>query len=177
MLYFNRLRYDPRRPEWEDRAFLSRWARAPHDVRSCGRDRGLGPAPVGIKVISALLAHLPAGHEYRIIFMRRGMEEVLASQRHMLVRRGEPADATGDAAMASVFDKHLQRVAAWLVTRPEIRRLDVDHAVLMAEPAVQAARVSQFLGGRLDMARMAAVVDSGLHRQRAGDAGPATTRG
>ena len=129
-----------------------------------------------VKVISALLAHLPAGHEYRIIFMRRGMEEVLASQRHMLVRRGEPADATGDAAMASVFDKHLQRVAA-LVTRPKIRRLDVDHAVLMAEPAMQAARVSQFLGGRLDVARMAAVVDSGLHRQRAGDVGTATTRG
>jgi hypothetical protein len=47
----------------------------------------------------------------------------------------------------------------------------------MAEPAVQAARVSQFLGGHLDVARMAAVVDSELHRQRAGDAGPATTRG
>ena len=138
---------------------------------------GAGGAWQDGPVISALLVHLPAGHEYRIIFMRRRIEEVLASQRQMLVRRGEPADATGDAAMASAFDKHLQRVAAWLVTRPEIRRLDVDHAVLMAEPAVQAARVAQFLGGRLDVARMAAVVDSGLHRQRAGDAGPPTTRG
>jgi hypothetical protein len=130
-----------------------------------------------VKVISALLEHLPTGHEYRIIFMRRRMEEVLASQRQMLVRRGKPTDATADAVMASLFDKHLKRVATWLASRPEIHRLDIDHAVLMAEPAAQAARVAQFLGGHLDVARMAGVVDASLHRQRAGDTGPATANG
>ena len=40
-----------------------------------------------------------------------------------------------------------------------------------------AARMAQFLGAHLDVTRMAEVVDASLHRQRAGDTGPATPRG
>ncbi len=38
-----------------------------------------------IKVISALLKHLPPNYEYRIVFVRRNMPEILASQRKMLI--------------------------------------------------------------------------------------------
>src|SRR5262245_8719973 len=130
-----------------------------------------------VKVISALLEHLPDGYEYRVIFMRRRMEEVLASQREMLLRRGEPTEATSDAPMTSLFEKHLNRVGASLAGRPNISRLDVDYARLMAEPAAQAERVAQFLGGGLDVERMVGAVDAGLYRQRAGGAGPAAIRG
>jgi hypothetical protein len=122
-----------------------------------------------VKVISALLEHLPAGHEYRVLFMRRRMEEVLASQRRMLIRRGERADAASDAAMAALFDKHVQRITAWLGSRADIRSLDVDYAALLADPAAGAERVAAFLGGGLDTARMAAAVDPSLYRQRAAE--------
>ena len=46
-----------------------------------------------VKVISALLKHLPSEYDYRILFMRRNMPEILASQRKMLIRRGENADS------------------------------------------------------------------------------------
>src|SRR2546428_444309 len=36
-----------------------------------------------VKVISQLLLALPAGHEYRVIFMQRPLAEVLASQERM----------------------------------------------------------------------------------------------
>ena len=121
-----------------------------------------------VKVISALLEHLPPGHQYRVVFMRRRMAEILASQRQMLIRRGEQADATADAAMSAMFDKHLAKVHAWLDSRADVRHIDVDHAVLMAEPKPQAERLSEFLGGGLDVARTVAAVDSGLYRQRAG---------
>src|SRR5437899_574640 len=49
-----------------------------------------------VKVISMLLKHLPAGYTYKVIFMRRTMEEILASQRKMLVRRGESPDRVAD---------------------------------------------------------------------------------
>ena len=42
-----------------------------------------------VKVISALLKHLPSSHNYQVIFLRRHMSEILASQRKMLIRRGE----------------------------------------------------------------------------------------
>ena len=61
-----------------------------------------------VKVISMLLRHLPSGHRYKIIFMRRKMEEILASQRQMLVRRGEWPDRVSDARMAEMFAKHLR---------------------------------------------------------------------
>ena len=42
-----------------------------------------------VKVISALLKHLPSDYRYRVIFMRRDMSEILASQKKMLDHRGE----------------------------------------------------------------------------------------
>ncbi|NIN63275.1 MAG: sulfotransferase family protein, partial [Anaerolineae bacterium] len=45
-----------------------------------------------VKMIAELLKHLPQGYSYKVIFMRRKMEEILASQRRMLIRREEPTD-------------------------------------------------------------------------------------
>ena len=41
-----------------------------------------------VEVVSALLQYLPPQHTYKIIFMQRPMQEVLASQSVMLERRG-----------------------------------------------------------------------------------------
>ena len=67
-----------------------------------------------VKIISGLLGHLPTGLEYRVIFMRRRMEEILASQRQMLLRRDEPADQSADATMTALFETHLRQIDAWL---------------------------------------------------------------
>ena len=48
-----------------------------------------------VKVISYFLKYLPSDEHYRIVFVRRDLAEVLASQRTMLPRRGEPV---GDSA-------------------------------------------------------------------------------
>jgi hypothetical protein len=120
-----------------------------------------------VKVISALLEHLPPGHEYRVIFMRRRMEEVLASQREMLKRRNA-AEATDDATMAAHFERHVKRVEGWLASQPNVRCLYVDYSEMMARPAPEVERIRRFLGGELDAAAMATVVDGGLYRQRGG---------
>ena len=39
------------------------------------------------KMVSQLLYHLPASERYRVLFMRRNMEEILDSQEKMLARR------------------------------------------------------------------------------------------
>src|SRR5687767_8101595 len=41
-----------------------------------------------VKVVSEHLRQLPSTHTYRVVFMRRKLDEVLASQRQMLIRRG-----------------------------------------------------------------------------------------
>src|SRR5262245_12295550 len=45
-----------------------------------------------VKMISQLLLDLPAAYQYRIIFMRRNIDEILASQKQMMVRRGTAKD-------------------------------------------------------------------------------------
>lgn len=137
-------------------------------VKKLKEDRDWLPDAKGkaVKVISALLMQLPAGYEYRVIFMRRNMSEILASQRQMLIRRGEPADAISDADMAALFDKHLRQVESWLAAQPNMRALGVNYNDLVAAPLAGAERVNAFLGGWLDVAKMAGAVDPSLHRQR-----------
>ena len=119
-----------------------------------------------VKVISALLKHLPDGYTYRVLFMRRKLEEVLASQKQMLIRRGEPTDRVSDEELAAMFRKHLRHIEAWAQARPNVHWLDVSYNDLLANPRPEITRINRFLGGGLDEQKMAVVVDPTLYRQR-----------
>lgn len=121
-----------------------------------------------VKVISALLQHLPDAYAYRVIFMERHMPEILASQRKMLVRRGE-ADEMEDEKMRALFEKHLQQVKGWLAQQEHFSVLYVHYSEALAEPRSQAERVRAFLGTDLDVDRMAGTVDPNLYRNRKGE--------
>ncbi len=119
-----------------------------------------------VKIISYLLKELPPTYNYKIVFMRRNLEEILASQGKMLDHREERHDAS-DAKMTEIFESHLWR-ANWLLTHsPHFEHLYVHYSDVLSAPREQAARMAEFLGGRLDVERMAAVVDERLYRNRA----------
>ena len=61
-----------------------------------------------VKIISALLEYLPANQRYKIIFMRREIGEILASQHKMLERRAE-SSTVEDEQMAQLYQRHLER--------------------------------------------------------------------
>ena len=119
-----------------------------------------------VKMVSALLLRLPAGYRYKVIFMRRAMSEILVSQRKMLVRRGEPADALDDAAMTRFFEQHLHKVTAWIAAQPNIDVLYVSYNDVLQDPVQHAHRVNQFLEDVLDTEEMVEVVDLNLYRNR-----------
>lgn len=125
-----------------------------------------GAGGKAVKMISALLKHLPPEYEYKVIFMRRDIAEVLASQKTMLIRRGEPADKVDDEKMAAIFRRHLAQVQAWLDSQSNLDVLYLSYGQTVQEPLVQAQRVADFLGVSLDVLAMAAAVDSRLYRQR-----------
>lgn len=118
-----------------------------------------------VKVISALLQHLPVGYDYRVIFMERHMPEILASQRKMLVRRGE-ADEMDDEKMSALFEKHLQQVKGWLAQEENYSVLYVHYSEALADARSQAERVQKFLGADLDVEKMVEAVDPNLYRNR-----------
>jgi hypothetical protein len=119
-----------------------------------------------VKVISALLKHMPPEYEYRVIFMRRHMEEILASQRKMLVHRGEDAEKMDDEKMAALFEKHMSQVFEWLGQQPNVRHMEIHYSDLLADPSTQARKVNEFLDNRLDAQKMVQMVDSNLYRNR-----------
>ncbi len=119
-----------------------------------------------LKVISFLLQHLPSTHHYKIVFVRRSLQEVLASQRTMLERRGESGGDASDEEMAKMFAAHLTKTERQLAARPNCEVLYVDHRATLNTPREVAAQVSRFLGDRLDVEKMTAVVDQQLYRNR-----------
>lgn len=119
-----------------------------------------------VKVISALLRYLPGDQQYRVVFVRRNMDEILASQRKMLIRRGEDPNKMDDAQMAMLFEKHLKQIETWLAAQPNIRTLFVHYSDVLADPLPHIASINEFLGGTLDTGRMAEIVDPELYRNR-----------
>jgi hypothetical protein len=138
-------------------------------VKQIEQDQSWLPEAQGkvVKMISALLKHLPAGYRYRVVFMHRHMEEILASQQQMLIRRGEPTDRVSDEQMAQLFQRHVQQVTDWLARQPNIEMLQLHYSEIVADPAGQSVRIDRFFGGTLDARAMARVVDPSLYRQRA----------
>lgn len=118
-----------------------------------------------LKVVSPLLYHLPKEFDYRLIFIRRPLDEVLRSQAAMLSRRGQTAPIH-DPAMQLHFERHLRAVDAWIGQQPNISRLTLNHAEVIAEPRHTAERLSEFLRVDLNLERMAGIVEPALHRQR-----------
>lgn len=139
-------------------------------VKKIKEDAAWVPDAVGktVKMISQLVVSLPDGFSYRVIFMRRRIEEILASQKKMMERRGTVRDdGPGDDVMAQYFEKHVADVLDRLRNNECFRLLEVDYNAMLEGGADDAiARIDEFLGGSLNRTAMRGVVDAGLYRQR-----------
>ena len=120
----------------------------------------------GVKIISTLLRELPADYNYRVVFMRRDLREILASQAKMLERREEVPEIA-DERMMEVFENDLWRAGYLLKNGPQFCVLPVHYTEVLAQPLEQARRLAGFLDGDLDVEKMAAVADPELYRNRA----------
>lgn len=118
-----------------------------------------------LKVISFLLKDLPEENDYKVVFLRRSIREVLASQNKMLDHRNEESE-TDDDRMYELYEKHLEQVDRMISRKPNFQSMDLPHRGVIENPLEQAKRINAFLGGGLDEEKMAAVVDSNLYRNR-----------
>jgi hypothetical protein len=120
-----------------------------------------------LKVISFLLRHLPDENDYRIVYMRRDLDEVLESQNQMLDRLGNATPSADLEAMKEAYRNDI--IAARLHARkqPFMEMIEVHYAEAVSDPLGTARLVNQFLRGNLDELAMAAIVDKELYRKRA----------
>jgi hypothetical protein len=119
-----------------------------------------------VKMVYSLLYDLPEAYEYRVIFMRRNMDEVLASQKKMLERSGKEGAQVSDEKLAELFTSQLAKFDRWVAARSNIALLSIDYKDMIASPKDQCEKIGEFLGGALDTDAAAAAVDPSLYRNR-----------
>ncbi|HEV2968807.1 MAG TPA: alkaline phosphatase family protein [Pirellulales bacterium] len=124
-----------------------------------------------VKIVAPLLRYLPHDRDYRIVFIERNVEEVLASQAEMLTRRGEIIDDTPArrSRLKESCVRQVQSLKTTLLQRPRMRTLFLNHAEVLRDPNAVADSLNLFLGGKLNATAMAAKVKPLLHRQRAAE--------
>ena len=138
-------------------------------VKKTKDDPSWVPAARGkvVKMVYSLLYDLPEEHEYRVIFMRRNMDEVLASQNKMLKRSGKPGADVEDERLAELFQAQLEKFDRWISARKNFSILYVEYRDMIASPRPQCERINDFLGKILDTDKALAIVDPSLYRNRA----------
>ena len=137
-------------------------------VKALRRQAGWLEAARGhcVKIIYRLLYDLPDTLPYRIVFMERNLDEVIASQNAMLRRLGRPVNGGRDADLKGLFERELSACDAWLRTQPNVCVLRTSYQAAMSAPGEQFAAVALFLDRRCDIEAMVATVDPSLHRER-----------
>jgi hypothetical protein len=118
------------------------------------------------KMVSALLYYLPNDKRYKVIFMKREMAEMLASQNKMLQIKGQESDTVSDGDMSKKLYKHLHNIEEWLANQNNIDVIYINYNDVIKKPYENAKLVSQFVNGRLDVDKMTGSVKTSLYRQR-----------
>ncbi len=119
-----------------------------------------------VKMVYRLLYDLPNNRRYRVIFMRRHMDEILASQKKMLIRKGMADNVPPDEEIAALFNSQLTQFIDWEKDQPHIEMLQVHYSEIMKSPTDPACSIDEFLGGGLDTEAMCQVVEPQLYRNR-----------
>lgn len=140
-------------------------------VKQISKDKSWLPDACGkvVKMVHLLLLELPEGYEYRVVFMRRKLEEVLKSQAVMLERQGKKGAALPPETLMKLYQEQINKVLKWMSERPHFRVLEAPYNELVAQPREWSERVAAFLGegsDPLDVEAMAAAVDPSLYRNR-----------
>ena len=138
-------------------------------VKKLPDDTAWMPEAVGkaVKIIALLLTKLPLkGYRYKVLFMRRDIEEIMKSQKQMLIRRGESPDKISDEEMITTYNRHLSEVLSFMEANSCFTVFFVNYNDLMRDPEDWVPRIAAFLGKEMDLEAMRAVVDPNLYRNR-----------
>jgi predicted AlkP superfamily phosphohydrolase/phosphomutase/tetratricopeptide (TPR) repeat protein len=119
----------------------------------------------GLKIVAPLLPFLKPGLPYRVIFMQRDPEELLASQRKMLDRAGKEGANLDPEKLKLVYQRHAQDALRVLQMR-QVPTLLIPYRGCIENPEEAAKRINALFGYTLDADAMMNVIDPTLYRNR-----------
>ena len=115
-----------------------------------------------VKIVAPLLKYLDNKHRYKVIFMKRDLDEVIQSQQKMLGK----SESIFPVKIYNQFQRLLASVAGWQKLAPGVEILYVEYKDLVAEPYKVVEQIQSFVGLPLDQQAMAQVVDPALYRNK-----------
>ena len=114
-----------------------------------------------------MLRELPKDNYYFVIFVRRDLREVVASQNIMLERRGEGNPIADDKAIDH-YRKHLVNIRVLARCSPNLRLLEVNYVEAVRNPRETASADQSFSEPQAGHRRNdGSVIDGKLYRNRA----------
>jgi len=119
-----------------------------------------------VKIIAQLLPFLPSNYDYKIIFMRRDMNEVLKSQQIMLGKEKDVKLKVFPMGLNDAFQKQLIKVENWIDSQPNVEMLSVDYSNVIDNAEDEIDNVISFLSSPGDRDKMMKVVDKKLYRNK-----------
>lgn len=116
-----------------------------------------------VKIVSPLLFFLPKTFFYKVIFMERNLEEIMASHKVMI---GEKSPSPQDEQQA--LKNHLQEIKTYLNNYDCFEVLFIDYLEVINKPAAELDKAGKFLTdiAHLDLTEMARIIAPTLYRQK-----------
>ena len=119
-----------------------------------------------VKIIAPILTYLPDIYLYKVVFMKRDMEEVLASQREMLKRRNQDHQLDKEEKIRDVFHQNQRSVIKFMKEHDNFSFTLCDYNELLRDPIPCIQKIMRFLDLRVDQEQLVKIINPNLYRQR-----------
>lgn len=119
-----------------------------------------------IKIVSNLLKHIPADFDYKVIFMRRNLDSILASQSKMLQNLEQAHNPDQDAELRKLYSSHISNLHLWLRSQSNIDVLELDYDDTLDTPKDSLLKLEKFLPYSLNKTLMELSIDKNMNHHR-----------
>ncbi len=114
-----------------------------------------------VKIVAPLPLYLDIEFKYKVIFMRREMDEILRSQEKML----QKDQVSEREKFRTIYEFHLKKTYKFLLEN-EIPFIDINYNKLLTNPENELDRFKQFLNVNSSIQELLEVVRPDLYRNR-----------
>ena len=122
---------------------------------------------MAIKVMAVHLRFIPPEHNYRVIFMRRNVDEIIFSREIMSRKSGRSIAIGVPEFNPEWYNRILNRCSEWMLSQNNIVTYYCDYNDMISNTKEGIDRLNDFLIPNLDTNAMISAVDPKLYRQRA----------
>jgi predicted AlkP superfamily phosphohydrolase/phosphomutase/tetratricopeptide (TPR) repeat protein len=119
-----------------------------------------------VKVIINLLKYLPANCAYKIIIMKRDVQEVLSSQEKMLQHLNKIKEGTTVFEMDQMLAKSYELAIQDLKKLPNVSFMELNYAEMLENSEICLNNIEEFLGLPLNKVSALEKVDTSLYRNK-----------